>query len=110
MSKCSKCGFELAENSKFCPNCGTQVNVSEEMGQNKMTPFGIAGFVVSLVAIFFSNFGYMQFFILAVPALCLSILGMVDKKHLKHGLAVAGLVLSIIAIILSFYPPAKMLR
>lgn len=33
MSNCSECGLELANNAKFCSNCGAQVGLKKEVHQ-----------------------------------------------------------------------------
>lgn len=36
MMNCKKCGFNLADNQKFCPNCGAKVEVSESSKKPKL--------------------------------------------------------------------------
>ena len=108
MIKCEKCGNEIPDNSKFCPECGNELQEDQiEDNTNKVTPFGIVGLILGLIGMYFGNYGYMQFFTLVVPALCFSIAGMADKRHRKHGIAIAGLVVSIIAAVFSFFPPFR---
>lgn len=35
--KCQKCGNEVADNSKFCPNCGAAIEVSQEQAVSNPT-------------------------------------------------------------------------
>ena len=104
---CKKCGTMLDENN-VCPNCLTQVTEGEAPKQetlennappavNKYSGKSIAGFVVSLVGIL----------VAAIPCgivgVTLSALGMkeIDTYSYKgKGLAISGLVISIVDIVL----------
>lgn len=101
---CTNCGTQLVEGSKVCHNCG--MRVEEDTAQTKeyiqfdnVTKFSamaIVGFVLSLVGIL----------VAAIPCgiigLVFSSLGMRDaqvRRYRGNGLAIAGLVVSIIDII-----------
>lgn len=108
MAFCKNCGTQLDDNYKVCPNCGqpvvaqpaqqeaAPVAVEEPKGPWKV--FAILGLVFGIVGLVLSwaSFGGL---IISVVALVFSILGL--KSKAKHGMAVAGLVLSIIALALS---------
>ncbi|MCR5529099.1 MAG: zinc-ribbon domain-containing protein [Saccharofermentans sp.] len=119
MRKCSNCGFDNDDSSKFCVGCGAvlpeavapvatpvapapQVKVEAAPSQqvapraaapSKTSGLCIAGFVVSLISIPLIG-------IPAIIGLILSIcgLGAANKKNLKgKGFAIAGIVISILA-------------
>lgn len=85
MKFCKYCGAELSDDAAVCSKCGHSLSngAVEDRSQNKL---GIAGFVLS-------------FFFVQPLALIFSIIGIaVGKKHNdKVGLAVAGLIISIIS-------------
>ena len=107
MMKCSKCSAELEDNAKFCPQCGAPVgddyvqheqaqtqNQSQSQGQpqgntayvyQRTNGFAIAGFVLSffvpILGIIFSAIALKQ---------------ISDRGEGGKGLAIAGLVLSIV--------------
>ena len=102
---CKNCGKEIDDNATVCPYCGVQTNaastaaaataVSEE---KKVNGLGIGAFIVSLLSF---GFGFI-FAIVPIIALGLSIGGMVKRKKCNacNGMAVAGLVLSIISTVI----------
>ena len=106
---CPKCGSELAEGSKFCCKCGASIatdTIKDNDVHDRPAPvtthsapaeqsqpaqkdayegvYGLVGFILA--------------FICPIPGLVLSIIGAKKSKH--SGLAVAGIVISIIFIIL----------
>ena len=102
---CANCGTQLVEGSKVCHNCGTRVEqdsapANEYIRFDNVTKFSamaIVGFVISLVGIL----------IAAVPCgiigLVFSSLGIRDaqvRRYRGNGLAISGLVISIIDIII----------
>jgi len=104
---CEKCGVLLDENN-VCPNCNTQTletesdkletaNDSEKATAKKYSGKSITGFVLSLVGIL----------VAAIPCgiigLVFSALGMKDaeiNEYKGKGLAISGLIISIIDIVL----------
>ena len=104
---CEKCGVLLNENN-ICPNCNTQTaeteadkavttDNNEQTTAKKYSGKSITGFVLSLVGIL----------IAAIPCgiigLVFSALGMKDTETPQYkgkGLAISGLVISIIDIVL----------
>lgn len=101
MIKCEKCGKELPDNTKFCPECGTAIQPTPPA---KASPFGVIGFVLSLVLTVICPSGvipsYGMMFLIAIPAVVLCIIGVFDSKNKKHGLAIAGLVITTAAILI----------
>ena len=112
MAKCKKCGMELAENVKFCPNCGTPnepnpVEVKVETS-NTVTPFGVVGLVLACISMFLNFVVYsfaIPLLLFGIPAIVFSSIGLADKKHKIKGVAVAGLIISILACIIAFIAP-----
>ena len=117
---CSNCGKPIPSGSTFCPNCGSSVNTEASMSgpsgyqqpgyqaPNAFAPqqvapqpvrrrngVAVAGFVLSLLGLIFCWFPILNFF-LVVPGLILSFIGVFREPR---GKAVAGLILSAIAIL-----------
>ncbi len=116
---CSKCGANIPNDAKFCPECGAKAAVFpgktqtganpsyqtperkpwEEMPPAPSNGFAIAGFVLSLVAIFL-----FPYFIVQILALIFSGIGLSRADRLNgsgKGLAIAGIVISIILLIIA---------
>ena len=94
---CKNCGNEVNENAVVCLNCGAAIeNENNESVANqpkKANAMAITGFVLGLVALFLSFFC-----IVPTCALVFSILGFVKRENYSNkGLAIAGLVISIVA-------------
>ena len=108
MAFCKNCGTQLDDNYKVCPNCGQPVTaqpaeqgaapVVAEEPKGPWKVFAILGLVFGIVGLVLSwaNVGGL---LISVAGLVFSILG--KKSVSKHGVAVAGLILSIIALALS---------
>lgn len=102
MKKCPNCNFENQDNSQFCQNCGAPLPMTVPQGKPQQPKndssgmctasmvLGIVGFVLTFVVI-----GIVP----AIIGLVLGIIALVGKKP-KRGQAIAGVVLSGIAIIL----------
>lgn len=111
--KCVNCGTELEEGAVFCDECGTQQIVSkssegnniqaaqknfqqnvvsQSTAQMKNSGMGIASFVLGIVSI--CTFGCL--FIPEILVIIFGIMAICDKNT-KHGLAIGGLVMSVIA-------------
>lgn len=103
---CKICGYELQSNAKICPRCGSDVETSEFVDSNSYTASApaaypktsgraITGFVLSLAGLCFLSI------VCGVLGIIFSVLGRKDviSKSMKgKGFAVAGLVISIVAI------------
>ena len=106
---CRNCGQQIGDNSVICPFCGVATNqmngipMPERYGMEpkKTNGLGIAGFAVGLIGMFGGNFLYLM---PGIVALILSIIGVVQIKKCNscNGLAIAGLVISIISFIMWF--------
>ena len=102
---CKNCGKEIDDKALVCPYCGVQVDASKAevatssaKEETRVNGLGIAGFAVGLASL-----GLGVFFVIAsIIALGLSIGGMIKRKSCNscNGLAVAGLVISIISTVL----------
>jgi len=123
--KCPYCGNNISEETKFCPSCGAENEFKVEKNVEEIEPdtsemtadeywefsqqekerrkhlktqgLGIAGFVISLVSLFFDDMWLMG--IGSVLALIFSAIAMGKynkEKHKNKGLAIAGFIISII--------------
>lgn len=109
---CSSCGSEIQDGQAFCPTCGAPVSgtvvqpspqayepapppilIATQQPKNS-NGIAIAGFVLSLVTLFFCWLPYIPF-ITGLLALIFSIVGIAKKNASLKGLAIAGLVISI---------------
>ena len=99
---CKNCGKVIDDNAVVCPNCGIQVKeIKSETAVSSVkhvNGLGIAAFVVSLLSLWLG----MYFVIASLVGLGLSIGAMVlhNKYNSCNGLAIAGLVLSIISTVI----------
>lgn len=113
MSKfCSKCGTELEDNAVFCDECGAkqveeqvaysqqtqvQLNNGNDVIENKkqQSGFGIASFIFGILSIVtLGTFCFPE-----IIGIVFGITALKDKTK-KHGLAKAGLIMSIIATVI----------
>ena len=106
---CPNCGFKNEEGSTYCGNCGTNMNVKTTIvypnenattNNDKYNGMAIAGFVLSIVNIWFG-----AIFVVGVIGLILSVMGNNQIKQnggKGKGLAVAGIVINIITLSLYF--------
>lgn len=112
MSKvCIKCGTVLEDGAVFCDECGTKQveevtenkkskekktkEKAKDNGQPKNSGMSIASLVFGLIAI--CTFGTL--YIPEILGIVFGIVGILDKDR-KHNLAVAGLILSILSIVI----------
>ena len=111
---CKICGCEIPEGTNFCPRCGSDVRTSEFVAQEenvnaapaKFSGKAIAGFILSLVGIFIS----------AIPCGILGIIfSVMGNKEIAtsnkkgKGLAISGLIISIVDIVLGVYSVITMM-
>ncbi len=91
---CRNCGKTIDDKAVICPNCG----VPQAEQKKPVNGFGVAGFIIGLLSIWL---GYILFCIPPVIGIILSGIGCTMKaKCSANGLAVAGLVLSIVTLLL----------
>ncbi len=100
---CVSCGAEIDEKAEICPKCGVRqpaINSGQTIVINqqekKSNGIGIAGFVLALVALFLGwvpVLGWIIWFL----GLILSFIGVFGTPK---GMAIAGLVISLIGLIL----------
>ncbi len=114
---CPKCGANNVEDAKFCVACGSQIEKAEgeqapasavqapvtetapaTPAKTRMSACAIAGFVLSLIGIFWAGL------ICGILGIIFSAIGMraatVNPQVKGKGLAIAGLVISIIDVAL----------
>ena len=94
---CKNCGKEIDDKAVICVHCGVAVGeIAKE--DEKINKFGIAGFVVSLLSLWFG----IYFCIASIVGLVLSVVGVAKRKNCNsaNGLATAGLVIGIVSTIL----------
>lgn len=122
---CQNCGYEIPEGSIYCEKCGSPVaapqqpvapvgsapvqnnqvvypNATITTAPRKTNGLAIAGFVLSIVSIFFCCGGIVT----ALPGLILSIIGLKDiNKNGEDGkgLAIAGIIISAIMLAFSLF-------
>ncbi len=116
MIYCTQCGKQVTDAAAACPYCGRSLRQEAPKQQSApvkpgINPLGITGFVVTLANSFLSIFYVLLFrnvdaaavvtLVVHIAALVFSLKGILKGKetHLGIGLAVAGLVLSILGIL-----------
>ncbi len=92
---CKNCGKELDDRAVICPYCGVPTGVSEDnkiydYQATRTNGYAIAGFVLS--------------FFIALLGLIFSIIGLrkVDEYNSGKGFSIAGIVISIVSMVLYF--------
>lgn len=95
---CTNCSNEISEDAAVCPSCGAKVGApvyNVKVVKGTSNDLAIVGFVLSLVGIF------MCFF--SIAGLIVSIIAYKncnDYVNPNKGLAIAGLVISIIVVLI----------
>lgn len=119
---CRFCGLTIPAGYGQCPNCGTTVlNSSDQSSGQIMSQLtqpvplvynhpggfrkgvnglGIAGFIVGILSIVLFWIPYLNL-MLSVAGFIISLIA-VNKKYVSKGFAIAGLILSILGILLGF--------
>ena len=110
---CRNCGTDCPEGAMNCVTCGAPLYVEQQqyyaqqpMQQPTGVPgkgLGVAGMVLGIISLVFICFVPYVALICAIVGLILSIVGMAKAKGagMKNGMAVAGLVCSIISLALT---------
>lgn len=95
---CKNCGKEIDNNAAVCIHCGVATKNGLQEKPKKANGFGIAGFIISLLSLWFNSF------LLCIPSvigLIFSSVGLaIQKKHSANGLAIAGLVINIFSLVI----------
>lgn len=99
MKYCKNCGAEMADEAIACPQCGQPAE------KGKQNIVGIVGFILALVNIALSFIpglpGYLSSIVWLGGLVCSCVgISQAKKKNQKKNLAVAGLILSLIGIVL----------
>lgn len=107
---CNKCGNQVPDGVSTCPTCGNQMNANttqSNMNYGQMPQysegsgkagFGIASMVLGICALVFSCcVPYLPFF-LAIVGVVLGGISL-NKHYAGRGMAIAGLVCSIISLV-----------
>ncbi len=94
---CKNCGKEIDDKAVICPHCGVaQTDLNKSAGKLPVNGLGIAGFVVSLLSFWLGLF----YCIAPIIGLVLSAIAFTKReKHSLNGLALAGLIISIITLV-----------
>lgn len=88
---CRNCGKEVNDGAVVCPHCGVQLALIKGEETKKTSAIAVVGFIFS-------------FFISFVGLIC-SIIGYVkcrDEKLKGKGLAIAGIIISLVSMVLVF--------
>jgi len=103
---CKKCGNQIDENAKFCPNCGYNLGNTEETvithsieKETKKKKTNIC----SILSIIFASIGIVPLLnILFVPiATILAIIGLATGKNTREKIKIVSVIMVIISIIVS---------
>lgn len=103
---CRNCGNQLDDKAIMCPHCGVFLDEREakkftkpvESEGKRVNGLGIAAFVVGLASLGLGEY----FLIVSIVAFVLGIVAVVKRKNYTscNGLAIAGLVISIVSILI----------
>lgn len=127
MKKCGKCGMMMTDDCAFCPSCGSSMDTTTKTSGNEVNyssvqvpqymvvqapqkptnGVGLAGMIIGILSYLFCWVPVLDL-ILGVVGIILSGVGLHRKERYRlNGFAIAGLVLSIIALVFSaIYVPA----
>lgn len=122
MPFCTNCGNEIAQGTKFCPECGAKqeapvapvtepVAPAEEAVAEPVVPpaensgkkfniFALIGLILSILSL---TMCWLSLFnlILLIPAIIFVIIGLTKGKTCKKGMAIAGTIVCAVALILT---------
>ncbi len=118
MKYCAQCGSELPDDAVLCTKCGTPVGNKSEEPKKKGASKAVASLILSIIALALSFLTMISFFAIdsiqtlilysEFPIVILAVVGIALAANTlaagKSGMAVAGIVLSAIAIICLFVP------
>lgn len=99
LKKCPKCGSEVANVATECPICGYNFLIPQIVTKTKGKSIkGICSLVISIIALL--SFSTKLGFVLSMVGLCLGVYVLFAKKEINYGTAIAGVVISLFALIL----------
>ena len=100
---CPKCGEQNEANVKFCHKCGASLTQTNEISESNKEGLATGSLVIGIISLIlsFTCIFVVPIFIVIPLALVGLILGIVNK--VKKGKKFAGIVLNIIAIVLSVF-------
>ena len=121
MKNCIKCGAEMQDDVQFCPACGAPQQAQEapqqpyyaqpqqpyyapqQPAQVKPFPvFGLIGMIAGIVAVITTWFLFYLGIAFSIVGIIFSAIGMAKRNENRMpGMAIAGLVCSIVAIVLT---------
>ena len=89
---CKRCGREISENARTCPNCGTAVTTEVVKKRKPVSAIAIIGFILSLASIYLG----VYYCIAPVIVVILNIVALaLWRKFRLNGFAIAGLIISL---------------
>lgn len=101
---CKNCGKQIADQALFCVHCGCTTDAPSAYNapvvpEKTTNHYAIAGFVMTMIGLFFGSGTYE---VIPVLGLIFSIVGLVKSKSCGsgRGLSIAGIVISLLSIIL----------
>ena len=104
MKYCKSCGAELVDDAVVCPKCGV-ATTEIKAAPTKHNTIGLISFICAIVGIILSFIQAIPSWITSILNLAAFILGIIGivqakKKNEKKGFAVAGLILSLLGVII----------
>lgn len=104
---CPVCKKEIPADAEFCSSCGTRIVKQAYIYNQPQTElprsgcgFAIAGFILAIAAFSFYTTSAVLTVILSILGIIFNAIGMSKRRRL-YGLAIAGFVLSLIALLTS---------
>lgn len=108
LKKCPNCGWEIARAATVCPNCEYNFLNESPLGKKKspqmlaktkgMSIIGRYSLIISIIGLLFSLTELGVIF--AIIGICLGAYVLFSKKELYYGTAIAGVVISIFALVI----------
>lgn len=100
MKYCSNCGKEISDNAIICVHCGCAVSKAAvvEAQVKRFNVLGLVGFIISVVSFFVTLYGITPILGIIFSAVAMKQANNPSSPKGK-GFAIAGLVLSIVALI-----------
>lgn len=117
MIKCSKCGAELPDDTKFCSHCGNKIEATTSLAdkakgkssekRNKLSTYGkittIAIIAFALLCILAFLFGKIAAAVIAILQIVLTVVAVLTKKQIikapKSWLHIVALVLAVVLLV-----------